>query len=254
MRLEVTARNLEEIPSFLRIFEEFKVKAVDITNTVKDVDPVEVARLIKESMPAVDITLYFSAKFFLDSSVESARAAFRKKFEEAKKMGIKRFLLVSGHPRSSFDVLEMLHILNDLRMHSGCEILCAYNPYFDPGRLREEQERLRAKMGFGFVHGIALQVGMDTGKLQKGVEQIRTLLPDASLYGSVPAPAQGTLDQLKENALYGVFLPNSYLLNTEMATEMTVNLLGVFKDLQIEPIIFAPNAESLREAMPLLKK
>ncbi len=147
----------------------------------------------------------------------------------------------------------MLRVVNDLRLAGNCEIFCAYNPYFDPGRLREEQERLKSKFGFPFVKGIALQVGMDTGKLQKGVEQIKALCPDAVLYGSVPVPTQETLDQMKSNALYGVFLPNSYLLSSEMATEMTQNLLTTFKELDIEPIVFTSRIEDVQEAMALFK-
>lgn len=253
MRLDLTVRDLEEIPGILSIIQSSKIKAVDITNTHKDIDTLEVARQIIEKVPSVDITLYISAKFFLDGSIEAARAAFRKKFEEAKKLGIKRFLFVSGHPRSAFDSLEMLRVVNDLRLSHDCEILCAYNPYFDPGRLREEQDRLKSKFGFPFVRGIALQVGMDTGKLQKGVEQIQLLCPDIKLYGSVPVPTQETLDQMKANALYGVFLPNSYLLSSEMATEMTQNLLATFKDLHIEPIVFASRIEDVQGGISLFK-
>ena len=253
MRLDVTVRNLEEIPAVLKIIQDCKVKAVDITNLHRSVDPLEVARLLKESIPSLDIALYFSAKFFLEGSIESARALFRKKFEEAKKMGIKRFLFVSGHPRASFDVLEMLRVINDLRLSNECEIFCAYNPYFDPGRLREEQDRLRTKLAFPFVTGIALQVGMDTQKLQKGIEQIRLIRPDVVLLGSIPVPNEITLEQLKVNALYGVFLPNSYLLSVDMASEMTVALLQAFRTLKIEPIVFTPQVEGVQEALKLFK-
>lgn len=246
---------MEEIPDLLAILRELKVKAVDVTHTVKDIDPVEVSKMIASEMPGVDITLYLSAKFFSDGvSIETARMGFRKKFDEAKKAGIKKFLFVSGHPRSSFDSLEMLHVVNDLHLGSGSQIICAFNPYFDPGRLREEQDRLRLKLGFPFVAGIAMQVGMDTGKLQKGVEQIRSISPQAKLFGYVPAPCQSALSQLKDNALYGVFLPNSYLLNVEMASEMTSNLLGVFRTLDIEPIIFSPDLTDAKESMGLFVK
>jgi len=253
MKLDVTIRNLDVIPALLKTIQDCKIKAVDITNIHRDVDTLEVARQIKESIPSIDIGLYFSAKNLLDGSIESAKAMFRKKFEQAKKMGIKRFLFVSGHPRAAFDVLEMLRVVNDLRLSNGCEISCVYNPYFDPGRLREEQERLRAKLAFSFVTGIALQIGMDTEKLRKGVEQIRAIRSDLTLYGSVPVPCEAALDQLKANALYGVFLPNSYLLSTEMASEMTVSLLQTFRELKIEPIVFTPQVEGIQEALKLFK-
>jgi hypothetical protein len=253
MRLDVTIRNLEEIPAVLKTVQEGRVKAVDITHIHKEIDPMEVARQLREALPSVDIGVYLSAKNFLDGSVEGAKMVFRKKVEEAKKLGIKRLLFVSGHPRTPFDSLEMLRMANDLRLWEGCEVYCVYNPYFDPGRLREEQDRLRAKLAFPFVSGIALQIGMDTEKLRKGAEQIRSIRPDISLCGSVPVPNDTTLERLKENGIYGVFLPNSYLLSKEMAEEMTTSLLQTFRELKIEPIVFADQTEDIPQALKLFK-
>lgn len=254
MRLDVSVKRAEEIPNLLSLLREMKVNTVDIAHIAKDVDPVEVARQLKAEVPGVDITVYLSAKYFSDgASMDGAKMAFRKKFEEAKKAGLKKFLFISGHPRSPFDSLEMLHVVNDLRLGSGTEICCAFNPYFDPGRLREELERLRLKLGFPFVKGIAMQVGMDTGKLQKGVEQIRSISSDALIFGIVPAPCQSVLDHLRENAMYGVFLPNSYLLNVEMATDMTSNLLASFRELEVEPIVYSYDMNDLKGAVGLFR-
>lgn len=251
MRIDVTVKALDEIPDRVDFLRTHRIKKLDITHAHRDVNPVEVARRVKSIMPDAEVTLYVSAKYFSDSSMELSRASFRKAFEEAKKIGIKKFLFISGHPRSSFDAIEMLRIVHDRHLAGDVQISCSYNPYFDPGRLREEQERARTKMGFPFVKGICLQIGMDANKLAKGVEFLRSVRPDISLAGSVPVPSDATLNRLKLLALYGVFLPNSYLLRVDSAKEMTTDLLKTFKELKIEPIVFAPHINDLSEVLPM---
>jgi hypothetical protein len=252
MWFDVKVRSLNEIPMFLDVIRSKGIKAVAISSVSKETDSLEVARLIREAFPALQIALVFSAKIFTEGSIESARIAFRKKFDEAKKLGMKRFIFVSGYPRVSFDSLEMLRVVDASRSSSGCEIICAYNPYFDPGRLREEQDRLRVKLGFPFVQGIALQIGMDAGKLQKGVESIQSVNPDVRLFGYVPIPNALTLECLRADSPHGVFLPNSYLLSPEIALEMTSNILNVFHDLKIEPIAYSSDAKDIESGLKVL--
>jgi len=254
MRLDVTTRNLKEIDGVLDFLKEAKIKNVNVTHIQdNDTDPLVVANELLKKRPGLDVMLHLSAKRFCDRSVEDGRMAFRKKFEEARGDGIRKFLIISGHPRGTFDTLDALQLLQSQQLARDTEIYCAYNPYFDPARLREENERLQNKLAHGFVKGICLQIGMDTAKLAKGVEYVRSISPGIHLYGSVPVPSEGTLNRLKLVALYGVFLPNSYLLSVASAKEMTSELMRAFKSHRIEPIVFSPHIRDLSEAMPLFR-
>lgn len=254
MRLDVTIRNLDEIDGVSKFLKEARIKNVNVAHIQDvDIDPLAVAKQLLEKRSSLDVILHLSAKRFGDRSVDEGRMAFRKKFEEAKRNRIRKFLIISGHPRGTFDTLDALQLLQSQQLARDTEVYCAYNPYFDPARLREENERLQSKLAYGFVKGICIQIGMDTEKLRKGVEYIRSINPGVQLYGSVPVPSEGTLNRLKLVALYGVFLPNSYLLSVESAKEMTTELLRAFKVHHIEPIVFAPHIQDLSEALPLFR-
>lgn len=254
MRLDVTVRNYEEIPGIVDFLKDARVKKVNVTHVSdKGVHPLEVAKRLMDARSGIDIVLHLSTKYFASGSIEEARTSFRRTVEDAKRHGIRQLLIVSGHPRSAFDTIEALRVIMDQRLADGLHVGCAYNPYFDPSRLREEQERLRAKLAFPFVRSVYFQIGMDVGKLEKGVDTVRSIRSDVSLLGSVPVPSEATLNRLKLAGLYGVFLPNSYLLSVASAEEMTAQLMEAFKTFNMEPVVFAPHVPDLAEAKPLFR-
>lgn len=251
MRLDVTVRDMKEIEEISASLSEHRVRRIDITHVTKAVQPVHVAQALTERLPNLDVAIYFSAKHFRKGSNEDARTAFRRTVSDALGNGFKKFLIVSGYPRDTFDTIEALQLLQGRQLPPDCDIACAYNPYFDPARLREENERLERKLAHPFVSSVYLQIGMDIEKLQKGVSHIRSIRPDVRLLGCVPVPSEATLNRLKLIALYGVFLPNSYLLSVESAKDMTKQLLKAFRSQRIEPVVFAPHMQDLKEALSL---
>jgi hypothetical protein len=253
MRLDVIIRDYGEIEGISDFLKRAGIRNINLTHASGGIDPAEAARRIADACPDSDIVMYLSCKRFGKKSVDEARTAFHKTFEDAKRNGIGKFLIVSGHPRGTFDTLEALQIIQSRQLARGSDVFCAYNPYFDPARLREEQDRLRSKLARPFVKGVYVQMGMDTEKLNKGVEFIRSVRSDARLFGSVPVPSEATLNRLKLVALYGVFLPNSYLLSVESAKEMTRELMRAFKAHRIEPVVFAPHISDLNEVLPMFK-
>ena len=243
MRLDITVRDLGEIDAILAFLKKEKISRVSVTHTGKAISPIDVAERLRVQMPNLDIMVYLSTKYYHSGAIADGRSAFRKAFEHVKQIGISSVLIVSGHPRTDFDSIEGLREIFDHRVADGVDVYCAFNPYFDPGRLREEQERLSAKCGFSFVKGVCFQMGMDVGKLRKGVELVKSVRDDLTLYASVPVPGPMTREVLKDASLYGVFLPNSYLLDDELAEEMTNEYLKACKELRIDSLVFAPNQE-----------
>ncbi|MBD3251552.1 hypothetical protein GF380_03830, partial [Candidatus Uhrbacteria bacterium] len=242
MRLDVTIRKKEEIETVADFLSASVVRSINVTHTHDDdIDPLEVAVRLKGRIPDLDIMLHLATKYFCAQSMDDCRMGFQKQVKGAIRAGIQKVLVVSGHPKIHFDSLEALQFLQQEHLATNLEVYCAYNPYFDPARLRVEHERLERKLTFPFLKGICLQIGMDTSKLKKGVDQVRALRPDIALFGSVPVPSEATLNRLKLATLYGVFLPNSYLLSVESAKEMTKDLLAAFKQYRIEPLVFAPH-------------
>jgi hypothetical protein len=245
MRFELTIRALEEIGAYEASLASLQGLKIDIADHDRVSDPVLSAGWVHERFPKADISVCVSARHCAESGGDTGRVIFRKRISDIKKLGIHRMMVVSGYPRGAFDSLDALHTMYDLRLTEGLAVACAYNPFYDPGRLREEQDRLRTKLGFPFVKEVGLQIGMDIGKVQKAVEFIRSIRTDVVISGCVPAPANDTLQLLKTSPFYGVFLPNSYLLNAEIAQEMTRELLRAFAKERIEPIIYTASPEDI---------
>ncbi|MFA5129368.1 MAG: hypothetical protein WC477_00440 [Patescibacteria group bacterium] len=253
-RLEATMHGPEDAGRVAEFCRTHGITSLHIVHTAKGSDPADNVKRIRAIAPGIRMTAYICAKHVVDRSVESGRIAFRQLFAAVKKEGAVSTVVTSGYPRGDFDSIEALRSFPGHHVAPGMHVSCVYNPYYDPARLREEQDRLRSKLLFPFVEGVVFQIGMDTEKLKKGAEAVRAIRPDIQLLGVVPAPAEGTLAYLRDNAPYGIFLPNSYLLNVETASEMTQNLLHVFYELGIEPVIHAERLEDAEETMELFAK
>lgn len=247
MRIDIAVKDESELSAIAAFLTRAHIQKVNITHTRKEVSPVHIAKLLKEQCPDLDIMVYLSTKYYHSGTVSEGRLQFRKAFEELKRSGITSVLVVSGHPRTDFDTVEALQELYDHRIAKGMDIYCVFNPYFDPGRLREEQERFVQKGGFSFIKGVFFQVGMDVGKLEKGIEYVQSVRSDLTLFASVPVPGKKTRALLKDASLYGVFLPNSYLLDDELAQEMTQEYLKTCAASSVEPVVYAPEIEEFEE-------
>lgn len=245
MRFELVIRTSEEVGAYEASFSSLQGLRIDVADSDRAFDPVVSAGWVCECFPKADVSVCVSARHCAEAGGDSGRVVFRKRISDLKKQGIRRMMVVSGYPRGAFDSLDALHTMYDLRLAEGLSVSCVYNPFYDPGRLREEQDRLRTKLGFPFVKEVGLQIGMDIGKVRKAVEFIRSIRSDVVISGCVPAPAEDTLELLKTSPFYGVFLPNSYLLNAEIARDMTQELLRVFAGERIEPIVYATSPEDI---------
>lgn len=251
MRLEVTVRDMGEVEEIARFLTAQRISQVNINHVRADVNPVDVAKELSAKVPGLDLVLHLSVKHYARGSIDVARAEFRRAVEEAKRIPAKHLLIVSGHPRQTFETTDALRVIQEQGLAKGVDVFCAYNPFFDPARQRDENERLRQKMTYPFVNGICLQIGMDTEKLKKAVEYIRSIRPEIVLYGEIPVPTDATLQRLKLAALYGVFLPNCYFLSAETAEEMTKSLLSAYAEHRIEPVLFSAHLNDVAASAKL---
>jgi hypothetical protein len=247
MRLEVIAREPGDIGEIAEFLQRKHISKIGICHVSNGVSPVDVSRGLLERIPELDVTLYLSMKRFASGSSDGARAAFRQAFEDARKVPVKRILVVSGHPRQTFDSLDALQTIQAFGLAKGTDIAVAYNPFFDPARQRDENERLRRKLAYPFVGTVCLQMGMDTEKLRKAVEFVRSVRSDIDLAGEVPVPSEATLNRLKLLVLYGVFLPNCYFFSLDTAKEMTSALLSAYAEAGIEPTFFSAHLKDIEE-------
>ena len=253
IRLEAAMHGTEDAVRAATFCRTHDIQHLHAVHSARGEDPAAIVSALRKEYPALSVTAYLCAKHTIDRSVENGRTAFLSLFNSVKKVGTKSFVITSGYPRADFDAVEALRAFPAHQVMDAVSISCAYNPYFDPARLREEQERLRAKLSFPLVNGIVFQIGMDIEKLKKGVEAVRAIRSDVQLFGMVPAPVASTITHLREEAPFGIFLPNSYLLREEMAKEMTDSLLHVFHEQGIEPVIYAWELDDIVPVLPLFE-
>jgi 5,10-methylenetetrahydrofolate reductase len=118
----------------------------------------------------------------------------------------------------------------------------AYNPHFDEGSdaAAREFERLEKKMRGGLVCGVWFQIGSDVEKLERGLERVRDLAPDAEIYGSVFLPSKQLLARMKFRPWAGVFLSDEYLSSVERAEEITIAQMACLVRHGATPFIESP--------------
>jgi hypothetical protein len=251
MRLEVIVRELGDIEEIAEFLKQQRISKVNVCHVSKGVDPVQVAGELLRRFPGIDVIPYLSLKHYSRGSMDDASTGFRRAFEDARRVPFRRILVVSGHPRQTFETIDALRAIQTYGLSKETEVYCAYNPFFDPARQRDENERLRQKLAFPFVNAVCFQIGMDTEKLRKAVEFVRTIRPDIRLFGEVPVPSERTIQRLKLVALYGVFLPNCYFLSAETAQEMTTAILAAYAAHGVEPVVFSAHVKDVEDALPL---
>lgn len=252
MRFDLTIRSQKDLEAYAKLLKEFGFHDVNITDTDRGQDALADAVALRELLPDADIVLHVSVKHHVQATPDATQSSLRKLFERARKEKIKKLLLVSGYPRERFNALDALQLLQS----SGAsfdEVSCVYNPFFDPARLREEQERLERKLSYPFVNGICMQMGVDTHKLEKGIKAVRAVREDARVLCSLAMPDPATRKRLSEDPLYGVFLPQSFLQNDEAAAEATKGVLELFRKENVTPVVYmaSPNAKGFEQLMEL---
>lgn len=252
MRFDLTIRADSDIPAFAELLGKFGLRDVNITDTDRSRDQLVDAIRLRERMPEADIVLHVAVKHHVQASADATSSSLQKFFDRAAKEGIRKILLVSGYPRERYHVLDGLQLLQSMGNRFE-ETVCVYNPFFDPARLREEHERLERKLSYPFVTGICMQMGVDRHKLKKGIETIRSFRPDARILCSVAMPDAKTRKHLSEHPLYGVFLPQSFLQNDEIAAEATADILRLFRDEHVSPVVYMTelNAAGLEQILEI---
>jgi 5,10-methylenetetrahydrofolate reductase len=244
MRFELTLRDEAAIEGAAALLREYGIRAVNVTDVSKKVDPVRLAGHLSRALPGIDVMPHVAAK-------HHDAASFREMLACADSAGVGKVLAVSGFPRGSFDAIKALGGWGGRRS----EPYCVYNPYFTGDALRAENMRLKEKLAFPAVRGVCLQIGMDRKAFIDGMGFVRALRSDVRVLASLPIPSESLLRRLKTKALYGVFLDASYYFSSESALRITRDMVGRFKEEGIEPVVFSDgfSREAIDMAMVLWK-
>lgn len=229
MRFEVTIRDIAETAHVAALLREYGIGRVNVTDVAKETDALAAAARLRVEVPGLDVMTHAAAKHHDPHS-------FRSLLFRVEDGALDPLLVVSGHPRGTFDALAAL----DMMSAAGGRMTayCVHDPYLPAEERAVEDARLEKKLSHAFVRGVILQIGMDAGRAAEAASRIRALRPDASVLASVPIPTEGMLRRLGERPLFGVRLDAAYLGSAAVAGEATRRHLAELRRAGIEPLFF----------------
>src|SRR5574342_384375 len=99
MRIELTLRDAAAVDAAVGVIRACGLRSVNLTDTSKGVDTIAISERLLSGLPGLDLMLHVAAKHF-----DSAEG-FRGHVSRAAEVGVKKLLVVSGHPRRELDSL-----------------------------------------------------------------------------------------------------------------------------------------------------
>ena len=257
MLIELTVRNIVDIPKIIEGIVEIGATKVALTDKNGMPDNLFAASEIREALPNIKIITYYSLKNHTSKVVEDKYEDIKQYFERAGKIGVDTVLLVSGSQRPKFDTLAALDFIkvNNLKPDS-VSLAVAYNPFLDGDDLTLENQRLRIKADSGLVDKVYLQIGTDITALTKGVEVIKKVLPNATIGGSLIVPTPYMISSFRLRPWKGVIISPEFLSSLESAFEINKKLTDKYAEFVIEPIygIYTITPKAIESLNIMIKK
>jgi hypothetical protein len=257
MLIELTIQNLIGIEKTIELIKETGATEVALTDKNGMPDNLLAAKLIKDALPELRLTAYYSLKNHTSKKVEGKYEHLKDYLVRSAKSGIESLLLVSGNPRPKFDTLEALEFIktNELKPEN-IRLAIAYNPFFTDQELENENIRLEKKALVGIVDDVYLQIGTDTNSLKKGIELVRKILPNALVEGSLIVATTFLMSRFKFRPWKGVMVSEEFMSSAEAANVINKRLIEEYKKLDVKPIygVYTITSDTLQSLNILVKK
>ena len=120
----------------------------------------------------------------------------------------------------------------------------AFNPYLPDSLFEEEILRLEKKLQSGLVKSIWIQFGTDHILLKSRMEMIKKIISKTirnnfkvMFYGSILVPSKQFIARFKYRPWKGVYCSDEFLESIDIANELIIKLLKIYKEFEIYPII-----------------
>ncbi|MBC7472589.1 MAG: hypothetical protein H7196_05030 [candidate division SR1 bacterium] len=237
MLIELTIQNLIGIEKTIELIKETGATEVALTDKNGMPDNLLAAQKIKEALPELILTTYYSLKNHTSKKLEEKYEHLKDYLDRSTKSGIESLLIVSGNPRPKFDTLEALEYIKSNHLKpKNIKLAVAYNPFYSNEELVKENERLEKKALSGIVDNVYLQIGTNTNALKKGAELIKKLLPNALIEGSLIVATTFLMNRFKFRPWKGVMVSDEFMSSAEAANIINKRLLKEYGVLSIKPI------------------
>ena len=253
IRVEISFKSFEELRSILSFYQKHNIRKINIPckNTLKKEFLLKSIKLSREEFPGIDLVPHFSILHEFKRNRLNTLNSVIEFIKFIKFFGCREFLLVSGSQRrSTLDSTSTLNFLCDKTFFSNNDfsIGVAFNPYL-PGVLFEQEIlKLKKKIKTGIVKSIWIQFGTDFLLLESRMKIIEEIIVAESnfnsqkkskimLFGSIFIPSKQFLSRFKYRPWKGVYCSNEFLNSIDIANNLVIKLLEVYKRYKISPLI-----------------
>ena len=251
IRLEISFKTYDELRSILSFCKKNNLSRINIPckNTLKKEFLLNSIKLSREEFPSIDIIPHFSILYEFRRNKFNTQNYFIKFINVVKSLGCKQVLLVSGSQRrATLDSVSTLLFLKDnpLFLNDNFSLGVAFNPYLSGHMFDEEIERLANKLKSGLVSSVWIQFGTDIQLLESRLGILKNIILltsnnnkilDINLFGSILIPSKQFLARFKYRPWKGVYCSNEFLESVEFANTFVRNLLRIYMQYQILPVI-----------------
>ena len=251
IRLEISFKTYDELRSILSFCKKNNLSRINIPckNTLKKEFLLNSIKLSREEFPSIDIIPHFSILYEFRRNKFNTQNYFIKFINVVKSLGCQEVLLVSGsQKRATLDSVSTLLFLKDnpLFLNDNFSLGVAFNPYLSGHMFDEEIERLENKLKSGLVSSVWIQFGTDIQLLESRLGMLKNIILltsnnnkilDINLFGSILIPSKQFLARFKYRPWKGVYCSNEFLESVEFANTFVRNLLRIYMQYQILPVI-----------------
>lgn len=270
MRIELFFKTIPQLRARVQEISGQGFTKFSLVNKNKTDELLRWVEIIHDEVPTADVCVHYSLKYNKQGREGPTEAfdRFRHTLSALSKLCVApkqgkhqhpaRVLLISGSGnKRPLDSGECLQRLAKNRTQRGAQDLAtsvdigvAFNPYFEKDSdIETERKRLQRKLASGCVSSVWLQFGSDSKRLADSLMWFRSLeiSRGVRLVGSLFLPTKQLIAQQKFRPWNGVFLSLAYLSGPAQATTLTLELLEVYHQFDVEPLVEAPGIRSLKD-------
>ena len=234
MLFELGVKSLDQIQPIYELIEKYKITDISLPDKPLWLSNLKLAETLLSKNSELQITLNFAIMHHYSRKVDFY-GLFDDYVASANKIGINKFLVISGSEKKKIDSVELFSKITD--KYQDNQFYCAYNPYLSGSDLELENQRLIQKLDTGAISGIYLQIGTDISKLQAGLDFIYSLNPSVQVFSCLMIPNATVLNSLRFRPWKGVYLDNQFISDIDFATQRTLEILQMYRKSGVIPLV-----------------
>ncbi|CAM9881282.1 unnamed protein product, partial [Heterosigma akashiwo] len=272
MRLELFFKSMVGLSKLASLIQKHPcITAVNLINKTENEPILSYCSFLRDFLGErqIDICAHYSLRKNEGKSADESFQSFLEFCFQAQNSGVSSLLLISGDGwgKPTLDTLTCLRRFSQLEPTNNkpqVPIGVVYNPFLQQ-LSHTENDRVQFKLESGEVSTVYLQIGSNLELLKRGLDYLMQFQPindEATenrtvhlqnerggqhqqqpkkkgfhICGSLLLPSDKLLERLRKKSWNGVYLDHFYLSSVENAMCRTREILNIYREYGVEPII-----------------